>query len=76
VVQGEGPVTRWEYWRYLPGRRVKHALREETAHTGVAECGAAPRFGLMWFGTGSQDEYERVEALPACKRCVAKGYRP
>jgi hypothetical protein len=38
----------------------------------AALCGVTPPFGTGWLGTGSQREYDRVAALPLCKRCSAK----
>lgn len=36
-----------------------------------AVCGMLPtNFGLGWFGTGSQVEYEIAVALPVCARCA------
>jgi hypothetical protein len=69
-------MAKHEYWRYLPGGTVKHALLY--AESASAVCGQLPSWFRPegWFGTGSQDEYETVERLPACKRCVAKGYLP
>lgn len=57
-------------WRYLPKGQVKHALSTVTSNVITAECGVYT-FG-WWYGTGSQTEYDRVDALPPCKRCVAK----
>lgn len=56
------------YWRYLGRKpRVRHALaRSDDA---VALCGTWSIPALNWRGTGSQDEYETVAALPKCRRC-------
>jgi hypothetical protein len=35
-----------------------------------AICGASPPLGVTWYGTGAQDEIERVEALPTCRKCA------
>lgn len=58
-------------WRYLPRGTVKHALRYAMARYAV--CGVGPRWFDPddWHGTGSQTEYETVEALPECRRCAA-----
>lgn len=58
-------------WRYVPGRRasVSHALTSVTAP--VSMCGVWVWHWSAWLGTGSQDEYDRVEGLPRCKRCLA-----
>lgn len=68
-------------WRYLPGGRVKHVVeRMEINVSGlsvISACAAADAHqSVNWRGTGSQDECERLEALPACQRCVALGYAP
>lgn len=58
-------------WRYLPRGKAKHALRDLTWHAAV--CGVSPHWFDPdgWCGTGSQIEYETVEALPECRRCAA-----
>ncbi len=54
--------------RYLPGGRVAHAVNP---NHGQAVCGTtADRDD--WRGTGTQDEYERVAALPRCRACLRK----
>lgn len=60
-------------WRYLPGGTVKHGFTELPGGFGTAFCGQSPVWYAPdeWRGTGSQDEYERVEQLPECKRCRA-----
>ena len=66
-------VTTVADWRYLYGRGVVHAVTATMyGHSGPAVCGVEPRLLADWFGTGSQQEYERVAALPCCRRCVAK----
>lgn len=55
-------------WRYTFNGRVRHALRKSADH--IAICGAAPSLFYDWYGTGSQEEYERVESLPDCARCT------
>jgi hypothetical protein len=67
-------MSAWEIWRYTRTGRSKHALRYSSDH--VAECGVGPGFGEDWLGTGRQSEYEKCAVLPACKRCLALGYRP
>lgn len=64
-------------WRYLPSRRVKHALpvesRSVAGHDVVALCGVQPPWrDWEWLGTGSQAEYETVRRLPECSRCTAR----
>jgi hypothetical protein len=61
-------------WRYLAGRPIKHAVRADThdirGHQTYAMCGVSPTRFEAWMGTGNQDEYERVERLSECQRCV------
>ena len=64
-------------WRYLPRRKVKHALRTDGSYTGhqpIALCGTSPAWFVpssdQWWGTGKQSEYETVETLPECRRCA------
>ncbi len=65
-------------WRYLPGRRIKHALRAagwQGGHEPVALCGIGPAWyvpATEWRGTGSQAEYEHVAEVPECKRCKSR----
>lgn len=63
-------------WRYLPGGKVKHAL--EYPEATAAGCGARPPSyaAADWRGTGSQNEYEECARRPACRRCVALGFKP
>ena len=67
-------------FRYLgPSATVKHAIRRnigsaaETIHSNKsAECGRSPVWYSPqpgWFGTGAQEEYDKNDALPVCKRC-------
>lgn len=73
-------TSRWTVvWRYLPGRRVKHALPKEThsftGHGSAALCGVQPMWvgpAEHWCGTGSQREYETAEHLPECRRCASR----
>lgn len=64
----------WPDWRYLFHGRVKHAIGPTNWKT--AKCGTGPAWFDDWRGTGTQDEYERLAALPACQRCIARGYKP
>jgi hypothetical protein len=57
-------------WRYLPGGSVKHALLDVT-NAGSA-CGIYTLPASDWRGTGSQREYETVESLRPCMRCMRK----
>lgn len=65
-------------WRYLRRGKVKHAVGQKADGwvERVAECGVGIDLFEDWFGTGTQDEYEKAEQLPACRRCVAMGYKP
>jgi hypothetical protein len=56
-------------WRYLPSGRVKHALFS-SSDTG-AVCGIYTIPASNWLGTGTQHEYERLETLEPCKRCIS-----
>ncbi|MEV1315307.1 hypothetical protein AB0J14_04400 [Micromonospora arborensis] len=57
-------------WRYTPGGQVRHALTRSSDAGAV--CGIYLLPASDWLGTGSQGEYERVEALRPCLRCVRK----
>lgn len=63
-------------WRYISRGKAKHALAlrssAATGHASIAECGSSPAWfdPWSWMGTGSQDEYDRIEELPECARCV------
>lgn len=64
-------------WRYLPRGKAKHAMRIGTSYAGhyrTALCGTAPVWFApdteQWWGTGKQAEYDEVERLPECRRCV------
>lgn len=57
-------------WRYLPGGKVKHALTD-TSHAGAA-CGVSAWGPAWWHGTGTQLEYETVEALRPRKTCCRR----
>lgn len=67
-------------FRYLgPTAKVKHAIRRnigsasEALHSNrSAQCGRSPVWFAPppgWYGTGTQEEYEKNDALPVCKRC-------
>lgn len=65
-------------WRYLPRRKVRHALplrpQSATGHDASALCGTSPSWFApsdeQWWGTGTQSEYDAVERLPECGRCA------
>jgi hypothetical protein len=68
-------------WRYLWQGVVAHLLgRNSMTGDGggldvVAVCSVGPGIGGVWYGTGSQVEYEVAGSLPRCLRCLAKGRR-
>jgi hypothetical protein len=57
-------------WLYLKNGAVVHALSTFTGTRFVAECGAGA--WRTWYGTGSQDEYDKAAELPKCKSCLPK----
>lgn len=59
-------------WRYMPGASVRHAMIAETVF--ITACGIADIPKAMWHGTGSQDEYDKVERLRDCLLCNRAGY--
>lgn len=62
-----------ESWKYLKRGTVVHYLSDGIyGPRPVAECGASTLHSSDWRGTGTQEEYERVEALPECKKCLHK----
>lgn len=68
-------MSEWEWHYLLTGTRT-HARYRRSTGAGLdyeARCGAAPQYFSDWYGTGSQAEYERAEALPRCARCVKLG---
>lgn len=50
-------------WQYLPNGKVAHLVL-----AGLSVCGRDGVWGV-WYGTGTQDEYDKAAALPHCKRC-------
>jgi hypothetical protein len=65
-------------FRYTsPQSKTKHAVRTKIGSDEIASdyasapCGRSPVWfsPVGWMGTGSQEEYERNDALPLCKRC-------
>jgi hypothetical protein len=57
--------------RYTPSGGVRHRTRPNFLETStlVADCGLSANESY-WRGTGSQDEYERLAAMPRCTRCI------
>jgi hypothetical protein len=43
------------------------------AHLGYSPrgvfCDVMPQLGEDWYGTGSQDEYDKAARMPLCRRC-------
>lgn len=65
-------IARYE-WRYLERGTTTHAVGPAgNPPRTFALCGVGPAWSAAygWFGTGTQTEYDRVEALPKCKRCL------
>jgi len=64
-------------WKYLPSGHVVHLVSDHNPLSGQmsfsAICGTSPPWYVgswYWRGTGSQAEYDQVDALPACRRCT------
>lgn len=59
-------------WRYTKkGNRAHLVQNLGWGMRRVSECGTWVRLGdYDWYGTGSHAEYERVKALPKCKKCL------
>lgn len=57
---------------YLKRGRVSHAVNHDAGHV-MSECGlyAWPH----WYGTGSQDEYDKAASMPRCQRCPERNER-
>jgi hypothetical protein len=51
---------------YVKRGRVSHAV-DTLFGNGGAVCGVYPWMG--WYGTGSQDEYDKAASMPRCQRC-------
>lgn len=56
---------------YTPSGRVAHLRPPDYSITGAKPvlCPQSLPWG-GWLGTGSQAEYDRAAALPACKACI------
>jgi hypothetical protein len=66
-------------FRYTSAQaKTKHAVRNKIGTSEIASdyasapCGRSPVWFSPsgWLGTGNQEEYERNDALPLCKRCL------
>jgi len=59
-------------YRYAPYGTVRHIVKPQSSRFGENYlrmlCGLTG-WESGWRGTGSQDEYEHVAALPLCKNC-------
>lgn len=55
----------------LTGRRTHYLTgRSSPSDTASASlCGVSP-WPMAWFGTGSQDEFEKAAAMPFCSKCA------
>lgn len=74
VIDDELFVFNCDYeWRYLHGNKVKHAVAAKNVPVeqyDVSYCGRGPRLWFDWFGTGDQEERDKLERLPECKLCI------
>lgn len=59
--------------RYSPNGRTAHLIDEADVGKPMQQtlCGRIES-DAWWYGTGSQDEYDRAASLPTCKRCEAQ----
>lgn len=59
-------------WRYTARGEVRHFTRPTTLAEPAfrfSSCGLSA-WAHYWRGTGSQEEYEALAAMPPCLRCV------
>lgn len=59
---------------YTEGGKIAHVLPDWASPNNRAEealCGRSPWPGY-WFGTGTQDEYEKARDLRLCVACKAR----
>lgn len=71
------PGIAWRFGGLQPS--VKHAFEITTRFEGeigenqLAVCGRTPVwFSSGWFGTGTQEETEKLDTLRECKACMTK----
>lgn len=62
-------------WRYTWNSKVHHAIElpSSSAHihdNSLAVCATSPAWFMGWYGTGSQEEYDRNDTLRECKKCI------
>lgn len=61
--------------RYTYGGRVAHLLGYGIDYGSqpyvAAYCRYRPQWGAAWLGSGTQDEEDKANRLPTCKRCNA-----
>ena len=68
------PGFQWRYVGLLAS--VKHAIQRTSTSgqiTGnsLAICGNSPHWSSPgWLGTGKQEEYEKLDQLRECKKCM------
>lgn len=57
---------------YTPKGVVAHLLSPQgSPNIGcLALCGRAPAYGMAWWGTGTQQEHERVKTMRLCYYCL------
>lgn len=68
------PMKHYER-RYTPSGNVAHLVHEtEWSSFGGITHSACGWSGVQeyWRGTGSQEEYEKADALPICQKCLER----
>lgn len=62
-------------WRYLWNSNVRHYIeRTNITDNTPSICYVLPSwFTTGWYGTGNQEEYDKIRTLRPCKNCVKKG---
>lgn len=66
-----GELLTNEGWRYTRRGAVRHLTRTNLFDSNArsSHCGIGADHS-WWFGTGSQEEYERIASLPKCLTCM------
>lgn len=62
-------------WRFCYNSKVKHGLEligERVTDNSLAVCGTSPAWFMNWYGTGAQDEHEKLDRLRECKNCMKR----
>jgi len=63
-----GSLLAGEGWRYSgPRGGVRHLLKYNRYST--SWCGLTANHASYWYGTGTQEEYEKLASLPKCLAC-------